>query len=89
VPVKILTKDSPPAKFVTVGKLLANQRPLEIRGNGKVVHDRLIFVDDRCWMIGASIKDAGKKPTALKEMKQKSELYKIWIGHFSSGSKLV
>lgn len=30
------------------------------------IHDRVIFVDDdQCWVLGASIKDAAKKPTYL------------------------
>ncbi len=30
------------------------------------IHDRIIFIDnDTCWIVGGSIKDAGKKPTYL------------------------
>ncbi len=32
----------------------------------KSVHDRVVFLDESdCWVVGASIKDAGKKPTYL------------------------
>jgi len=38
---------------------------LELRSS-QDVHDRHIFVDDRCWTVGQSIKDAAKKkPTYM------------------------
>ncbi|AML52745.1 hypothetical protein [Falsihalocynthiibacter arcticus] len=38
---------------------------IEIRKT-KLVHDRVVFLDGSdCWLVGASIKDAGKKPTYL------------------------
>lgn len=49
------------------------------------VHDRLVFIDaSDCWIVGASIKDAGKKPTYLipfapQLMQKKLEIYEnIW-----------
>lgn len=48
-------------------------------------HDRLIFIDSNdCWIVGASIKDAGKKPTYLipfvpQLTEKKLSIYeKIW-----------
>jgi hypothetical protein len=36
--------------------------------SGTDVHDRVIFADDRCWVVGQSIKDAAKKkPTYIVE----------------------
>lgn len=55
------------------GGLLAVAQKYSIRGNfelrtSKDVHDRVVFVDDRCWVIGQSIKDAAKKkPTYIVE----------------------
>lgn len=38
---------------------------IEVRKT-KSVHDRVVFLDrSDCWVVGASIKDAGKKPTYL------------------------
>lgn len=38
---------------------------VEVR-KSKDIHDRVIFLDTSdCWIVGASIKDAGKKPTYL------------------------
>lgn len=32
------------------------------------MHDRVLFIDSRCWVIGQSIKDAAKKkPTYIVE----------------------
>jgi hypothetical protein len=39
----------------------------ELRSGGDV-HDRVVFSDDRCWVIGHSIKDAARnKPTYIVE----------------------
>lgn len=87
VPIKILTKN-PPSVFINVGNLLSKQRSLQIRESVKV-HDRYLFVDDRCWMIGSSIKDAGKKPTVLVKITGRNELYNIWQSIFENGKKLI
>ncbi|MGH7838955.1 MAG: hypothetical protein ACREQC_14180, partial [Candidatus Binataceae bacterium] len=43
-------------------------RPLELRSSADV-HDRAVFLDERCWVIGQSIKDAArKKPTYMIEL---------------------
>jgi hypothetical protein len=49
------------------------------------IHDRVLFVDSRdAWLMGASIKDAGKKPTYLMPLSpelgaKKLEIYNsIW-----------
>ena len=61
---------------------------IEIR-KSKEIHDRLIFIDSGdCWIVGASIKDAGKKPTYLIPIG--SELaeskYRIYSGIYSASS---
>jgi hypothetical protein len=49
-------------------KLYATSHTLELRSSGEV-HDRHIFVDQRGWMVGQSIKDAAKKkPTCMVEI---------------------
>lgn len=52
-----------------VGRLIAykdqNACDIEIR-KSRDLHDRLIIIDQSdCWVVGGSIKDAGKKPTYL------------------------
>ncbi|HSB16350.1 MAG TPA: hypothetical protein VLE22_18010 [Bryobacteraceae bacterium] len=56
----------------TVARMYANNRPLEMRSTANV-HDRAIFLDQRGWVIGQSIKDAArKKPTYLIELTEPS-----------------
>jgi hypothetical protein len=51
-----------------VAQKYANSYPIELRSSPDV-HDRHIFVDDRCWAVGQSIKDAArKKPTYMVEL---------------------
>jgi len=55
------------ATLETVARKFALQRNLELRSS-RDVHDRVVFSDDRCWVIGQSIKDAArKKPTYIIE----------------------
>jgi hypothetical protein len=35
-------------------------RTIEVRRHAKL-HDRYLIFNDRCWLIGSSLKDAGKK----------------------------
>ncbi|HZS74440.1 MAG TPA: hypothetical protein VFA69_08070, partial [Candidatus Nitrosotalea sp.] len=86
--VKILTKN-PPKNFITIGKMLSQQRSMAIV-DSKQVHDRCIFVDGDCWILGSSIKDAAaKKPTTFMKLVDSKGLYQIWDGYFKSGTKLV
>jgi hypothetical protein len=58
------------ANVETVAKKYASSRPLELRFTADV-HDRMVFFDQRGWVIGQSIKDAArKKPTYLVELSE-------------------
>lgn len=68
-----------------VAKKYAASYALELRSS-QDVHDRHIFIDDRCWTVGQSIKDAArKKPTYMVEMsdgvmKMPRPIYEgIWV----------
>jgi len=51
-----------------VAGMYAKSRPLEMRSSPDV-HDRAVFIDQRGWVIGQSIKDAARqKPTYLVEL---------------------
>jgi hypothetical protein len=66
-PVRILTNKIR-TNVETVAKMYAKSRPLELRSSSEV-HDRTVFLDQRGWVIGQSIKDAArKKPTYLIEL---------------------
>jgi hypothetical protein len=48
--------------------MYAKSRRLELRSSADV-HDRAVFLDQRGWVIGQSIKDAArKKPTYMIEL---------------------
>ena len=68
VQLRILTAN-PRAAVLTIGRKFSSGRTnfeLKVASN---LHDRTLFVDDRCWVIGQSIKDAAKKkPTYIVEM---------------------
>ena len=56
------------ANVETVAKMYAKSRPLEMRSSVDI-HDRAIFLDQRGWVTGQSIKDAArKKPTYMIEL---------------------
>jgi hypothetical protein len=60
--------NNPSQTTVVVAKLFANSHPnFELRIAS--LHDRVVFVDDRCWVVGQSLKDAAvKKPTYMVEV---------------------
>jgi len=81
VSVRVLTHQVSDSLRIVAEKY-AKQANFEMRSSNDV-HDRVVFSDDRCWVIGQSIKDAArKKPTYIVEhsgaatMKQIYEL--IW-----------
>lgn len=58
------------ANVETVAAKFASQQPIGLRKTNQI-HDRHIFIDARGWVIGQSIKDAGKtKPTYLIELSE-------------------
>jgi len=64
ITIKILTK-SPDTMFTAAWKKFNKEyKKAEIRKNSNV-HDRLVIVDDKSFMSGPSLKDAGNKPTLL------------------------
>jgi hypothetical protein len=67
IQIKILT-DNPPVDAMTIAAKYATGGNLEVRAS-KAIHDRVIFVDERAWTIGQSLKDAAKKkPTYIVEL---------------------
>jgi hypothetical protein len=66
VAVRVLTNQVS-ASLKTVAEKFAKRGNFELRSSNDV-HDRVVFADDRCWVIGQSIKDAAKKkPTYIVE----------------------
>ena len=66
VTVRVLT-DKVVDPLKAVAEKFSKRGGFELRSS-KDVHDRVVFADDRCWVIGQSIKDAAKrKPTYIVE----------------------
>lgn len=65
IKIRILT-NKPQGQFFAVAKKFATKPNVdfEVRKN-KDCHDRLFFIDNNCYIMGQSLKDAGKKPTYL------------------------
>ena len=66
VMIRILFKPDKDRKLITVAKKILEQlkQTVSIRYSYDA-HDRLLFVDSDCYVIGQSIKDAGNKPTYI------------------------
>jgi|SRR5438445_2894999 len=47
-------------------EFLSEGRRIEVRRHPKL-HDRYIILNDRCWLVGSSLKDAGKKMFSMIE----------------------
>jgi len=68
--VRILSSNKIGTNVETVAKMYAKRRRLELRSSADV-HDRAVFLDQRGWVTGQSIKDAArKKPTYLIELEE-------------------
>jgi len=69
-----------------VARKFASSRQLQVRTTSGI-HDRVAFFDQRCWIIGQSIKDAAmKKPTYMVELEEplltpaRSTYEGLWAG---------
>lgn len=72
------------ANFVTIARKFKMKPSVsfEVRKSDDC-HDRLFFIDGDCWVIGQSLKDAGKKPTYIVRI-ESSALFKkvfdeVWL----------
>lgn len=59
VGVRMLTRDASAALQTVAGKYGKARSNFELRVSNST-HDRVVFVDDRCWVIGPSVKDAAR-----------------------------
>jgi hypothetical protein len=67
ISVRVMTNKVDASLNLVAGKFANSRTNFELRSS-KDVHDRVVFADDRCWVIGQSIKDAAKKkPTYIIE----------------------
>ena len=67
----------------------AKRGSFELRSS-KDVHDRVVFANERCWVIGQSIKDAAKKkPTYIVEHSGAASMKGIYDSIWASAVTLV
>jgi hypothetical protein len=67
VAIHVLTENPKPNISLLAQKFARGRSNFELRG-ATSLHDRALFVDDRCWVIGQSMKDAARtKPTYIVE----------------------
>lgn len=77
-------------KFLIVAKLWKNHKNNELDIRCAKIHDRLIFIDNKeCWILGASIKDAGNKPTYLIRIKSVDKFYSVYSKIFNKNESIL
>jgi hypothetical protein len=89
IKIRILT-NKPQANFLKVAQMFKAKPGVtfEVR-ESKDCHDRLFFVDDNCWVMGQSLKDAGKKPTYLVKIESHQLFRKVFEDLWNQGRALV
>lgn len=89
VKIRILT-NKPQGNFITVAKKFKVKPNVDFQvRKSKDCHDRLFFIDNECWVIGQSVKDAGKKPTYLVKIEGYDLFRKIFDDLWKNASILV
>ena len=74
----------------SVGRKLKKSQPSFEMKESSNIHDRMIFVDDRAWVTGQSIKDAAKtKPTYIVELNDPTPMRSVYEALWSSGQGIV
>jgi len=88
VPVRMLT-DQAKGNLAAVAQKYAARGNFELR-NSQDLHDRVVFVDGRCWVIGQSIKDAArKKPTYMIEHENPGRMQPIYENVWNQAATVV
>ena len=90
VPIRLLTGTKPnsiePRFEATVQAFRTEGFQIEIRQQPKL-HDRHIVFNERCWLVGSSLKDAGKKAFhAMEILDAKAEVVKALEAKWQAGT---
>lgn len=93
VDVRVLFDQTHSAKtspaLIIVAKKFSSGRSFELRTTN-AIHDRIVFIDDRVWVIGQSLKDAaGKKPTYIVETGEVQSMKAIYEGIWSASKRIL
>lgn len=89
VNIRILTKN-PKGAFENVAEKYAQQRgdSFEVRTHNSC-HDRIVFIDRSCYVLGQSIKDAARKPTYLVEIEDFDEFERNFETLWEEADELI
>jgi hypothetical protein len=89
VRIRVLIKE-PKGNFMVVAKKFKTKPNVDFEVR-KIMewHDRWVFVNNGCWVMGQSIKDAGTKPTYLVKLEAYDLLKKAFDEIWSKASPLV
>ena len=81
--------DQAKGNLAAVAQKYAARGNFELR-NSQDLHDRVVFVDGRCWVIGQSIKDAArKKPTYMIEHENPGRMQPIYENVWNQAATVV
>jgi len=76
-------------KFKIVAQKFKEQRNnFEVRKCSEI-HDRYLIIDKRAWIIGQSIKDAGKKPLSIVEIENVGAVLRMFDKLWNRSAKVV
>lgn len=76
-------------KFRIVARKFARQRSnFEVRKTTEI-HDRFLIIDQRAWMIGQSIKDAGTKPPSIVEIEDIDAVLKMFNRLWNKATRVI
>lgn len=88
VEIRILTKNMFD-KFKAVARKFKDQRQnFEVRLSDDI-HDRHILIDDRAWMFGQSLKDAGNKPLSIIEFEDSNPIENTFTRLWNQSKKFL
>lgn len=89
VSMRILCK-TPKDNFETVASKFVEEKDVEFEARSDVkVHDRMVFIDDRCFVFGQSVKDAAWKPTYLTEVTQFEHLREVFESLWTEADTVI
>jgi ribosomal protein L31E len=89
VRIRVLTKE-PKGNFMVVAKKFKTKPNVDFEVRKSMDwHDRWVFVDNGCWVLGQSVKDAGMKPTYLVKLEAYDLLKKAFDEVWNKASLLI
>jgi len=87
--IRVLTKHTK-GKFTQVAKLFKQGHPNFEARTLNTLHDRQLIVDDRVWILGQSLKDAGRSgPLSIVELRNSESAKKLFDDLWKTAQPLI